>query len=463
MRARLLFPRNSLVGRLIWLAAGWSLIVLVAMGVALTAFFHDAAVSRIDRTLAGLIDSLYSGSTVDPGGEVVAPPLTDEQALRVYSGRYWQIADFHGGRLHPVSRSRSLFDADLSAPPKVMAEARARPGRPVFYDSTGPAQNGKEPTRAALQIVFLPGHPGPVAIFVAENRASLEQDARRFAWRIAVSLVILGAGLVAAVVLQVRVGLRPLFSMGREVAEVRTGRAQRIGRDYPAELAPLAGELNALLDHNQETVERQRTHVGNLAHALKTPLAVMLSEADRHPGPLAEVVRRQAAAMQGQVERHLRRARAAARSQASGERTPVDEVMEELARMLGSVFRTRDLDWDSAPGLCFRGERQDLQEMVGNLMENACKYGRSAVIARAEPVARGRLSIVVEDDGDGLPEDRYGEVLKRGARLDEQAPGSGLGLSIADELARAYGGTLALGRSKALGGLRVELTLPAAD
>jgi signal transduction histidine kinase len=208
-------------------------------------------------------------------------------------------------------------------------------------------------------------------------------------------------------------------------------------------------------------VERQRTHVGNLAHALKTPISVMLAEARGQPGPLAEVVERQAVSMQGHVERHLRRARAAARFSTAGEHTPVAEVLDELSRMLERVFPDGEIDWDADDELAFLGERQDLQEMVGNLMENACKWRKRRVRVVAEPAGPGRLRLTVEDDGPGLPAEARAAVLKRGQRLDETMPGSGLGLSIVAELASAYGGGVALADSR-LGGLRVELDLPRA-
>jgi signal transduction histidine kinase len=250
----------------------------------------------------------------------------------------------------------------------------------------------------------------------------------------------------------------------REVAAVRTGQADRLVRQYPSELEPLAQELNALVAHDQEVVERQRTHVGNLAHALKTPLSVMLAEAERHPGPLAEVVDRQADAMRGQVDHHLRRARAAARSQSMRERTAVAPVLEELSITLERIFHDRkvEIDWRAPDDLCFQGERQDLMEMIGNVLENACKYGGGRVRAVADIGDARRLSLVVEDNGPGLPDGRHAEVLKRGARLDESAPGSGLGLSIVDELARAYGGTVSLGDS-VWRGLKVTLELPRAE
>jgi signal transduction histidine kinase len=222
--------------------------------------------------------------------------------------------------------------------------------------------------------------------------------------------------------------------------------------------------MNALLDHNQEVVERQRTHVGNLAHALKTPISVMLAEAESHPGPLAEVVTRQAEAMRGHVEHHLRRARAAARLQGSGERTPVAPVLAELARTLERIYQEKGVlvEWEADAALAFLGERQDLQELAGNLLENACIWCRELVTVAAVADGAEKLTLTVEDDGPGLKPEQRAEVLKRGARLDESAPGSGLGLAIVDELARAYGGALELSDSP-LGGLRIVLILPQAS
>ena len=458
-RAGASLTRVSLARRLIWLAVGWSLLLLIGTGVALSAFFHQAAISRFDQTLAETADGLLSGTTVQDG-QVIAPPLTDARALRAYSGKYWQISEIGAdGRLHTLQRSRSLWDSELDAP--VAAVKALRPGAVAHYDTIGPA---KEPLRAFAQDAQLAGRAAPVVFMVAEDRRTIDHDVRVFAVTTAIALVLLGAGLAAAIFLQVQVGLGPLFAMGREVAAVRQGRAQRLSRAYPAEIAPLAGELNALLDHNQEVVERQRTHVGNLAHALKTPISVILAEAERQPGALATVVARQAQAMRDHVEHHLRRARAAARSPGAGERTPVAAVLDELSRALERVFRGKvSIDWDAPEELYFAGERQDFQEIAGNILENACKWSRGRVRATSEagPAAR-RLRLTVEDDGPGLPPDQREAVLKRGERLDESAPGSGLGLSIVDDLARAYGGSLTLSES-VMGGLKIVLDLPRAE
>ncbi|MBS0334241.1 MAG: sensor histidine kinase [Proteobacteria bacterium] len=459
----------SLSRRLVLLALSWSLATLIITAVGLGLLFQRAAIRRVDDTLNDLLVNLIANSQV-ADGQVYAPALTDERALRVYSGRYWELARPRpGNRIEPIAdqRSHSLFDSVLDAPPDVVAHAQARPGKPVPYQTRGPQG---EPLRARAEQVLLPdmssegqARPTPVIFLAGEDQTSVNRDITTFIVATSAMFIVLGAGLVAAIVVQVRVGLRPLFDLRNEVAAVRRGKAQRVAETYPSELRPLAQELNALVAHNQQVVERQRTHVGNLAHALKTPISVMVTEASQRPGPLAEVVTRQADAMQKQVDHHLRRARAAARTSGQGERTSVAEVLDELARTLGRIFRDKgvEIDWDVDEELFFLGERQDLLEIAGNAIENACKFGRSRVRVRAAEAGPERFRLLVEDDGPGLPPDRREEVLKRGARLDENAPGSGLGLSIVDELARAYGGALMLGDSD-LGGLRLEADLPRA-
>jgi signal transduction histidine kinase len=455
--------RPSLARRLVLLAVGWSLAALMITAVVLAFLFQQAALRRVDEGLHELIDNLVRYSTVDvQTHEVYAPALTDERALAAYSGRYWEIAEpTADGKVRPLVRSYSLFDSELKTPPDLVARFKTAPGKAAAYDTRGPLN---EPLRARAQQNWLPGRPTPVIFLAAEDRSAVDRDVRGFVAATAVAFLILGGGLIAAIIMQVRVGLQPLFELRREVASVRRGKAERLAGAYPVELTPLAEELNALVAHNQEVVERQRMHVGNLAHALKTPISVMLTEASQRPGPLAEVVGRQTEAMRLQVDHHLRRARAAARAQGQGERTSVAEALDELARTLERIFQDKgiEIDWDAADDLYFLGERQDLFEIAGNAMENACKWGRARVRVRAEAIGEERLRIAVDDDGPGLPEDAREAALQRGARLDESAPGSGLGLSIIAELARAYGGSLKLDTSP-LGGLRLEVELPRAE
>ena len=457
-------PRRqpSLVRRLVVLHAVLSAAVLLLGGFSLSAFFAQQAVARFDDSLSEDVDNLVSGASVDLQGQVDAPPLTDARSARTYSGDYWELAyAAPDGSLKATVTSRSLMDQTLAAPPGGAGVLARQPGVPFFYDAPGPL---RQPLRIAAEQVQLTGAAAPVIFMQGEDRTPIDTNIQTFAATIGVSLAVLLAMLIAGVILQVRVGLRQLFVLRREVAAVRNGKSDRVAGAWPAELEPLAVELNALVSHNQEVVERQRTHVGNLAHALKTPLSVMAAEAEARPGPLADVVARQVDVMREQVDHHLRRARAAARPQGGGERAEVAPLLEELALTLERIFRDKgvEVDWRCPDGLFFHGERQDLLELAGNVMENACKWCRARVRVDARATATNQLEITVEDDGPGLAAQNRGEVLRRGSRLDESAPGSGLGLSIVDELAKAYGGALSLGDA-ALGGLKVTIALPRAE
>ncbi|MFN4296121.1 MAG: ATP-binding protein [Brevundimonas sp.] len=455
-------PGRSLTRRLIWLASAWILAALLVTGVVLTSQFQESGLRRLGGVLNNTIDQLVRATSVQ-GGRVVVPQLNNQQTLDLLSGNYWAVAERDAdGRLIVVARSTSLWDSEMPIPASLAERVATAAGATISYNAVGP--NNEEPLRVAASQKQLPGRAEPVVFIAAINRSNIDADTRQFATFTWIALALLGAGLVGAVFLQVRVGLRPLYELGQEIGDVRKGRATRISQDYPEEIAPLAEQLNKLLDHNQEVVERQRTHVGNLAHALKTPLSVMLAETEGQPGDLPAIVRRQSEIMRGQVDHHLRRARAAARAQGSGERTAVAEVLDEMAVMLERVFQSRGvvIDWRAPDELLFRGERQDLQEMVGNLLENACIWCERRVKVSAGATGLGRLLLVIEDDGPGLPEDRRDEVMKRGARLDEDVPGTGLGLSIVDELTKAYEGRLTLGDSD-MGGLKAMLELPAAE
>jgi len=265
----------------------------------------------------------------------------------------------------------------------------------------------------------------------------------------------------------VRFGLRPLRLLREELGDVRRGSKERIGGVYPREVAPLVDEVNLLIGANREIVERARTQVGNLAHALKTPLSVIVNEADAAPSPLAEKVGAQAAVMRDQIAYYLDRARAAARAGAVGASTQVEPAVAALLRTFGKIYDGRGVEFSgSAPAaLWFSGERQDLDEMVGNLLDNAGKWAKGAVnvVVTLEPDAAGPgrslLLFAIEDDGPGLAVELRDAATKRGQRLDETKPGSGLGLAIVTDLASAYGGSLRL-LDGAQGGLRAELRLP---
>lgn len=457
---RVTHSRHSLVGRLIRLAAVWFICVLVIIAALQTAVFHQAALHRFQIGVSKMAYNLYVDTDIDNSGHVLAPILVDPGTDHIYSGVYWQVAELNDKGMLIDAKSRSLWNDRLPLPVAIATALRQqKPGQTLFYDARGP--RGQHLRVAVIYTVI----SGRSLVFMAgENRAPMEQDVEQFALITVIALLVLAAGSLIAIFLQVRVGLRPLFELTDEIANTQRGAQQRLVKDYPAEIRPVAKQINAFLDYSQDVVERQRTHVGNLAHALKTPLSVLLTSAGDDPSPLAQAIRKQTELMRGQVDHHLRRARAAARSQSMGERTPVEPVLDELAVMLEQVFQDKGVvvDWRAPDTLAFRGERADLQEIAGNLLENACIWcTRKVRVTAAFDEEPHLLDLTIEDDGPGLDEARFDDVLKRGARLDETVPGSGLGLSIVDELVRAYGGTLRFDRAP-LGGLRVHVRLPGA-
>ncbi|HWQ87471.1 sensor histidine kinase [Brevundimonas sp.] len=463
-------PGRSLTRRLIWLASAWIVLALVLTGWALTNQYQESALRRLGNVLADTIDEVVIATNAGAAGTLTVNEVKDDRTLRPLSGKYWAVGEpGPDGRLRILVRSPSLVGESLTIPEELPDRLAAARGATISYnDPDGLRPGGEGPLGVSLRVAAsmkqLPGRTQPVVFLAGIDRSDIDNDTRQFATFTWTALLIMGLGLVTAVFLQVQIGLRPLYALRNEIAGVRMGKAARIARSYPLEIQPLAEQVNRLLDHNQETVERQRTHVGNLAHALKTPLSVMLAEAGNQQGDLPDMVRKQTEVMKAQVDHHLRRARAAARAHALGERTPIAEVLDELAVMLERVFETKgvEIDWRAPDELGFRGERQDLQEILGNLIENACKWSKHRVRISAGPTGLGQMVVVVEDDGPGLPEDQREAALERGARLDETTPGSGLGLSIVVELTRAYGGRITLADSD-LGGLKVLLELPAAE
>lgn len=302
---------------------------------------------------------------------------------------------------------------------------------------------------------------------MAGNFDELKDEADAFRQTLYVVLFLLGLGLVVAILAQTRYGLRPLGRLEEAVSAIREGRAEKLEGEYPSEIDPIVRELNLLIQSNTEIIDRARTQVGNLAHALKTPLSVLTNEARVHDGPLAAKVNEQAQVMRDQVNLYLDRARRAARAQTLGAVSEVEPVLVGLARTLMRIHQEKGviIEVVCPDGLKFRGEKQDLEEMTGNLLDNACKWALKKINVEVVPgkveTADGRsyIEIAVNDDGPGLPADRRADALKRGKRLDESKPGSGLGLNIVNETAAMYGGSVQLDDSP-LGGLKAILRLP---
>jgi signal transduction histidine kinase len=312
------------------------------------------------------------------------------------------------------------------------------------------------------------GADGKFLVAVAGDASEIFDETRSFDYYLGGTFTALGIVLLLTTIFQVRFGLAPLKRISEAIADIRSGRAERLEGNFPVEIAPLARETNALIDANRGIVERARTHVGNLAHAIKTPLSVIVNEASAHGSdPFASKVLEQADVMRNQVAHHLERARIAARVTTVGTVTEVAPAIEALRRTMEKIHRDRGviIELKADPQAKFRGERQDLEEMAGNLVDNACKWASSRVyievllVRPVEPGAGLMLRIIVDDDGRGLSPAERAQVSRRGQKLDESKPGSGLGLSIVTDLAALYGGNLSLGTAP-IGGLRAELVLP---
>ena len=451
---------NSLALRLFLSASAWAVAILLVTGVVLSSLYRDAVERAFDRRLAVYLRTLVADLAAPEEANAKFPQSLGEPLFQLpLSGWYWQVTRLDPG-MHDVRSSRSLWDGGLPHLEDLAIKPGADGSR-AGYVSAPEDQRLRQVERT----VDL-GDEGHYLVAVAGDAAEITQETRSFDQALAITFSILAAVLLLTTMFQVRFGLAPLKRITDSLAAIRSGNAERLAGRFPEEIAPLARETNALIDANKEIVERARTHVGNLAHALKTPLSVMVNEASARPrDPLAEKVLEQADIMRDQVARHLERARLAARLTVVGSLTEVAPVVDALARTMEKIHRDRGIviDVRADEQARFRGERPDLEEMIGNLVDNACKWASSRVAIEVGRERRGDaqvVRIVVDDDGRGLSPSERERVAQRGSRLDETKPGSGLGLSIVVELASLYGGQLNLGAAP-LGGLRAELVLPA--
>lgn len=455
----------SLSRRLIIGAAVWSLVMLVVTASVLTILNRNQALQLLHEELDSTLVTLTRATDVAEDGDVTlfrnfAP--SDERYLRPLSGRYWIVARLNNDNdIAAWLNSNSVWDWEIPWSGMPIRDVAENLGQTRYETVRGP---DNEPVRLAIKAITLPGLEAPVVLIAGIDRRPTDKITRNFLITLTVSMAVLALGLITGMVILVRVGLKPLTRIEHDVADIRAGEKERLDESYPQEIAPLAVEVNKLLEHNRNVVERARTHVGNLAHALKTPIAVLMNEA-KGDDPFATLVRRQTETMSQNVQHYLKRAQAAARAEILGARTEVAPAIDDLTRLLQRLFQDQGIS--VAPGrvdetLCFRGERQDLDEMLGNLLENACKFAVEKVRVASEKSPDGELVIHVDDDGPGLTEEERAEALKRGVRLDETAPGTGLGLSIVKDLAELYSGRFELNDSP-LGGLRATLILPLAQ
>ncbi len=450
--------RRSIAVRLAVSALLSSAAILVIAAWILTTLYRENTERAFDSRLLVYANNLATELVSPNEGEARSFAVGDPRFDLPLSGWYWQVGKTDA-RPRDLRTSRSLVGVPLKGPDQAGTATLGQ-----IRQGYGHAQDDR-----LLRIVERDvdiGQEGRFTVRVAGPADEIVNDVDNFRFALSVTFGALGLSLAITTLLQIRFGLAPLTRLRTGLGLIRRGEADLITGDYPRDISPLAAEINLLIETNREILERARTQVGNLAHALKTPLSIIVNEVGSSEAPpeLADKIREQAAIMRDQVNYHLDRARAAALVGALGTSTEVEPALAGLVRTFGKIYRDKDIAYEVrvAEGLRFRGERQDFEEMVGNLVDNASKWASRRVAISAEPVGEqdfAHLVVTVEDDGPGLPEEDREAVLKRGRRLDESKPGSGLGLSIVADLAALYRGRFRL-EAAALGGLRAVIEVP---
>ncbi|MEM7302550.1 MAG: ATP-binding protein [Pseudomonadota bacterium] len=452
---------SSLSSRLILFSLAWVVFALAAAALVLGTVYRQNAKANFEELLVAHLYNLVSAVELDDNGNPSATPqLGSPSFVQSYSGWYWAVTSTKDTSKFLLS-SQSLAGEVLTIPTTNKIAFNDQFQR--FYDLQGPSN---EAIRVVEAQIFLGEGDDLYHFVVSGNRNWLDDQVGNVLNSLYIFLGVFGAGTILSIWLSIRVGLKPLSAARAKLNEVREGRAKSLDGEYPKEIKPLIEEVNALIASNATIVDRARVQVGNLAHALKTPLAVMINDARARKNTLPELVEEQVGTMQDQVQRYLDRARIAARVGTATSSCEVSPVTDRLLRVMKRLHPHLDFQSELAGSkkLLFAGETQDLEELLGNLIENASKFAQSAItISCATQILNGapKLHFTVEDDGPGLSEAEFVKVLKRGERIDEQKPGSGLGLSIVRDIVKDYQGTISQCESRH-GGLGVNVELPAA-
>ena len=438
---------GSLTRRMIGIAAVWIAVLLGVGGFTLDRVLTSAITRNFDASLDYVLTALIASSELGPDGEILLSRAPADQAfLEPYSGVYFQVS---APGQDPLP-SRSLWDRELGVDRTTVHSDT------TYRDSR---EFAPEILRIAERDIRLPGSNTMWRFQVAQNREPLTEQILVLRRTLVRSFGILGLGLIVLAALQAIFGLWPLRRVRRALAQIRSGEKARIDEKLPREIAPLTEEVNALLAHNEQQAEEARRHAGNLAHALKTPLTVITNAATAKSPDLASAVVREARTMRRQVDHHLARARAVGRRASSQARTEVWPALKAVERAVGRLYEEATIDLAGKKDAVVRVERQDLDELLGNLIENAAKYGNGRVFVTVGGDEEC-VEIEVEDDGAGIPEAQRSAIFDRGARLDTEKPGTGLGLAIVRDVAEIYGGSIKLEESEDLGGLLARLRLP---
>lgn len=435
---------------MIGIAAAWIVILLFGGGFALDRVLNDAVTRNFDNQLEYVLTAMIASAEIGPDGEVfLNRPLGDQRFLEPNSGLYWQIS----GKGHDDFPSRSLWDRTMVS--NITHDDR----QTHIYNSS---QFPDEPLRVLERTIILPDSDTKWLFQVAQSRDGLDGQISNIRSILVNSFLILALGLIGMAALQTLYGLWPLRKIRIAIASMRTGQQRRVVEPMPNEVTPMVDELNALLDHNEKQAEEARRHAGNLAHALKTPLTVIMNSATAKADDLADTVIREAGVMRRQVDHHLARARAVGRRGHAHSRAKVWQSLQAVERAVGRLYPHVRIDIDGDKDAVASVERQDLDEMIGNLVENAAKYGGGSVFITVESNDKF-VELLIEDDGRGIPEEERQRIFDRGVRLDSGKPGTGLGLAIVRDVAEIYEGSVSLEESEDLGGLLVRLRLPKSD
>ena len=451
MLSRLKLFLVTIPGRLFLSAVIWSVAALTVGGFALSFVFRTYVLNDVDRKLESLIDTMVGISEISPEGVLrFNRPLFDQRFTTPYSGQYWQISE----QGQEPFRARSLWDFEL--PTNFEHNSFSL----KFTEVVGP---DGQALRVAEKDIILPEADRIFHYQVATDTAEITAAINQFNYLLFIALSIIMFTVSMALVLQVRYGLRPLRQLGKNIAEIRAGKEARLEGDWPPDLQPVAQETNALLDQNEQLVDRARTHVGNLAHALKTPLSVVKNDVDGKSDEVSQRIAKQSQLMREHIDHHLKRARIAGGGSGAG--LPIKERLEKLINAVSVMTRDKGVlyDLDCPDDLRFDGEKEDFDEIIGNLIDNAGKWATGRVMVSVEWLAdsprRPFMEVHVEDDGPGVPDEQIDTLFERGKRLDEHVPGTGLGLAIVRDIAELYGGQARLAHSE-MGGLQATLKLP---
>ncbi len=448
--------RGSLARRMGLIAAIWITVLLLGGGIALDRTLTNQVESSFDEQLEYILTAMIASAEIDPVGEVYFNlRLGDQRFLEPNSGLYYQVS---GGTSIPYP-SRSLWDRELQVR-GVVAKGDGFDSDVILYNSD---QFAGEPLRIAERTVMLPGSDTRWTFAVASATGEIDEQLQRLRSILIWSFAVLGLGLMVMALLQIRYGLSPLRRVRAAISKLRTTGENRITEPLPTEVEPLVEEVNALLEHTERQAEEARRHAGNLAHALKTPLTVLTNAATARDPDLNQAVFRETRTMQRHVDHHLARARAVGRRAVGHARTNVRDSAEAVRRAVERLYPEGRLDIAGGKEANVAIERQDLDEILGNLIENAAKYGGGSVFVTVDADPDAKFCLVwIEDDGTGIPDKERTRIFDRGARLDTGKPGTGLGLAIVRDVVEIYGGSVRLDESEDMGGLLVELSLPRA-